>query len=541
MSELPKGWASSPIKDLFDFKYGKGLPQDQRNVSGNTCVYGSNGVVGHHDASVTKGPTIIVGRKGSVGEVHLSLQPCWPIDTTYFIDEFFGEIPPGYWAYFLKSLRLGQQEKSSAIPGISRDDIYKNVLLVPPVAEQRRIVAKLEALLGKVDDCRKRLNKIPVLLKRFRQSVLAAACSGRLTSDWRDSDRKPTTPVSIGIPDENLPEIWRSCCINDIGKVSNGSTPSRKRSEYWNGNIHWVSSGEVKNNIICETRESISNEGYDNSSVKLLPPGTVLLAMIGEGKTRGQTAILRIEATINQNVAAIVLDAELISSEYLWYWFRGQYEITRQSGSGSGPQALNCQRVRELPLNLPPLPEQHEIVRRVEALFAVVNQIEARYAIAKGFVDRLTQSILAKAFRGELVPQDPNDEPASVQLERIRVQRATPVSASVKRKPHAGYAAPASLAQGSSPTRRGRPPKAVPPVPDLSAPRGEHEGIPLSKPARKILKCMKPGRDYARADLADVLGLSIGGWNIGINELKGAGLVVQYGVRRGTKYRMQCM
>jgi type I restriction enzyme, S subunit len=513
---LSQGWATASLSELFDFKYGKGLTQEKRNGQGQIEVYGSNGVVGHHDVAVTQGPTIVVGRKGSVGEVHLSKQPCWPIDTAYFVDEFPCGLPPQYWALLLKSLCLGQQEKSSAIPGINRDDIYKNVVPLPPLTEQYRIVAKLEELLAKVEVSQKRLKNITVTLKRFRQAVLAAACTGRLTVDWREKN---------GLDEgEDLPEGWRCCSIADVGKVCNGSTPSRKCSEYWNGSIHWVSSGEVRNNIITATRENITQDGYKNSSVRLLPPGTVLLAMIGEGKTRGQTAILRIGATINQNIAAVVIDSKLISSEYLWYWFQFQYEITRQSGSGTGPQALNCQRVRELPLNLPTLQEQYEIVRRVEGFFAVSNQLEVPYQKAKIYVDKLTQSILAKAFRGELVPQDPNDEPASALLERIRAER-------VKAAP--------------TPSRAGTPRPARKASAPKSAPKPKSDPIPLAAKSvvvtgglipDRILTVMQPGRDYTRAEITAASGISDTEWTWAIRQLKEKGKVKQSGERRGAKY-----
>ena len=220
---------------------------------------------------------------------------------------------------------------------------------VPPTAEQIRIIAKLEKLLAKIDACKERLEKIPAILKRFRQSVLAAAFGGTLTSDWRFSnpDIAPAADLlkEIGVVrlslatttkernrlqerhhsqeeklentlSELLPNTWTECTIGSIGDVQNGSTPSRKNPGYWNGKIPWVSSGEVRNNEISTTREQISEEGFRNSSVRWLPPGTVLLAMIGEGKTRGQSAILRIKATINQNIAAVVIDHGLILPKY---------------------------------------------------------------------------------------------------------------------------------------------------------------------------------------------------------------------------------
>ena len=146
--------------------------------------------------------------------------------------------------------------------------------------------------------------------------------------------------------------------------------------------------------------------------------------MIGEGKTRGQAAILDVESTCNQNVAAIVINHGYVLSEYLYSWFLMQYERNRTLGSGSGPQALNCQRVREIDFMLPPFDEQKEIVRQVDKLFALADKVEEHYQKARARVDALAQSILAKAFRGELVPQDPDDEPVEKLLQRIREEKA---------------------------------------------------------------------------------------------------------------------
>ncbi|MBU1053100.1 MAG: restriction endonuclease subunit S [Proteobacteria bacterium] len=325
---------------------------------------------------------------------------------------------------------------------------------LPPINEQKRIVAKLDKIMPRIDSVKARLDKVPAIIKRFRQSVLTAAVSGKLTEKWREENtdvesaeillerikdfrvsnaenKRELNAVEKNYQegeirlqnkgsDYEFPETWRYCEINNIGNVYNGSTPSRKVKNYWAGNIHWVSSGEVANSRITDTREKITKSGFDNSSVKLLPKGTVLLAMIGEGKTRGQSAILDIESTCNQNVAAIVINHGLVLPEYLFNWLFMQYERNRSVGSGSGPKALNCQRVKELDFVLPPLKEQKEIVRQVDKLFALADKLEKHNQKAKARVDKLSQSVLAKAFRGELVPQDPNDEPAEKLLERIK-------------------------------------------------------------------------------------------------------------------------
>ena len=446
MSGLPNGWleinlaetgswcsGGTPSRRQSDY-FGKGIPWVKSGDLPDGLIEKSEEEIteiglNNSSAKLLPAGTIsmalygaTIGKLGIMAFPAATNQACANVVPNKYL------IEPYYLFFYLLSQRqtfieLGQ---GGAQPNISQEIVRKHPFPLPPLNEQRSIVAKLELLLSRVDACQQRLARIPVILKRFRQAVLAAACSGRLTADWREKQ-------GIGEGDE-LPEGWKFCSIADVGKVCNGSTPSRRCPEYWAGDIPWVSSGEVRNCIIKETRESITQAGYDNSSVRLLPVGTILLAMIGEGKTRGQTAILNIEATINQNVAAVIISKELISSKYLWHWFQFQYEITRQSGSGSGPQALNCQRVRELPLNLPPLPEQEEIVRRVEGLFTLADQLEARYTTAQAQVDKLTQSILAKAFRGELVAQDPSDEPAEKLLERIREQQEATISSQPRLK-----------------------------------------------------------------------------------------------------------
>lgn len=354
---------------------------------------------------------------------------------------------------------IGGNASGTTRKRIARGRLGELEIPIPPLAEQRRIATKLDTVLTRVDALNDCLARITPLLKRFRQSVLAAATSGRLTEDWRiqktpdsiekdwlisvrklaassNKERKIIDDLEVFAsgthPECSLPSSWLRTCIGMGGVVSNGSTPSRGMLDYWGGLIPWVSSGEVRNNKIDVTKESISELGFESSSVRKLPVGTVLIAMIGEGKTRGQSAILNIEATINQNIAAVVPVAEILNPTYLWYWFQGQYVNNRQAGNGTGPQALNCQKVRELPLNLPSLGEQAEIVSRIEALFAYADRLEARLQTARTAADRLTPALLAKAFRGELVPQVPNDEPASELLRRLREARANEASQSSK-------------------------------------------------------------------------------------------------------------
>lgn len=326
---------------------------------------------------------------------------------------------------------------------ITRKKLTELELPVPPYNEQIRIANKLDSILAKVDKAQARLDKIPAILKRFRQSVLAAATSGELTKEWRTLNVVPETELEqiesywqnellrqdrkykpYSYPQGDIDKRgWLPSKLGAICDVHVGSTPKRTEKTYWGGDVKWVSSSEVAFCEIFDTKEKITTLGLDNSSTRLHPPGTVMLAMIGQGKTRGQPAILRAEACHNQNTAALRVPEPFLLSEYLYYFLWEKYEETRKIGGGNNQKALNKATVQSIDISLPSISEQRAIVKKIERLFKKANKVEKQYLDAKTRLDRLTQSILAKAFRGELVPQDPNDEPAEKLLERIIAEK----------------------------------------------------------------------------------------------------------------------
>ncbi len=470
MELLPFGWTQVLLGDVAEIIMGQSPPSSTYNTQGRGLpFFQGKAEFGRYTPTAVKycslpqkiaeKDDVLISVRAPVGPTNLCMERSC-IGRGLAAIRSNGTTLSKYVLYYIRSIEpwLSEQGTGSTFAAISRKHLEQIGIALAPLNEQHRIAAKLEELLAKVDKCIERLERIPAILKRFRSAILTAAFTGQLTADWRayntaqessrellnriieprlddkdttiDSKRRRELHKDLNgafraqSTRNELPDTWIMCQIRDIGEVCNGSTPSRKKPEYWQGDIPWVSSGEVRNNLIESSRERITDLGYRASSVRILPMGTVLLAMIGEGKTRGQSAILRIPATINQNIAAIVPKLDLVDSQFLWYWLQYQYESNRQVGSGSGPQALNCQRVRELPVTVSPLAEQREIISKIKAFTRALDIIEARHQKAKAVVDKLTQSILAKAFRGELVPQDPNDEPASELLKRIREERA---------------------------------------------------------------------------------------------------------------------
>ncbi len=433
--ELPEGWIESSIGSLFTFKYGKALKAEDRSNSGSANVYGSNGIVGLHDKALTSGPTIIIGRKGSVGEVHFSKTPCWPIDTTYYIDEFPCGLLPEFWELLIRSLQLGQQEKSSAIPGINRDSAYQTAIPLPPLAEQKRIVEKLDAVLGKVDVCRQRLERIPTILKRFRQSVLAAACSGKLTADWREENVGYFDSSGSELP--SIPRTWSWITFSEvIEELRNGLSPKPS----------------IEPPGIPILRISAARRGLvDLSDHRFLPNGEQHLEKYGlrDGDlmfTRyngsldllgvcGMTRGLETQPCLYPDkLMRVRLDESRAKPEFVEAVFSDETAHARlieKAKSSAGQNGISGKDLKMQLIPLPPLDEQQEIVRRVNALFSLADSLEGRYQNAKTHVDKLTQSVLAKAFRGELVPTEAElarregreYEPASVLLERIHAER----------------------------------------------------------------------------------------------------------------------
>ena len=290
---------------------------------------------------------------------------------------------------------------------------------IPPLPEQERIVARIEELFSQLDAGVETLKKTKAQLAVYRQAVLKEAFEGNLSAEWR-TDHSDCSPArdyeSIAIKDpvykdtsgdENeirltLPDNWIRLRMGDVFSVEVGATPSRRAPEYWNGTINWVSSGEVRFNRIFSTDERITEAGLANSSTNVQPAGTIMLAMIGEGKTRGQAAILEIPAAHNQNTAAILVSATPCDSKYIYYFLQMNYENTRRVGSGNNQKALNKERVRALRFPFTSFAEQRVIVEEIESRMSVCDSIEQTVDAALQQAEAMRQSILKDAFEGRL-------------------------------------------------------------------------------------------------------------------------------------------
>ncbi len=300
---------------------------------------------------------------------------------------------------------------------LPKDALLKNEVVVPPLAEQRRIVAKLETVLGKVDASQQRLAKIPVLLKRFRQSVLAAACSGRLTADWRE-ERDTHDAQSV----DDLPEGWQNAPLSKFLETSFYG-PRFAKESYASEGVPTIRTTDMRfdGSIVLTDAPRIKLSREELEKYRLRHGDLVVTRT---GATIGKCAVYdesRGPAIPGAYLIRFRFKQDLVAPKYVLRFFMspaGQNLLIGGSNAVAQPN-VNATTISQFVIPVPPLPEQQEIVRRVEGLFALADQLEVRLAKARGQVDALTPSLLARAFAGQLVPQDPTDEPASALLKRI--------------------------------------------------------------------------------------------------------------------------
>ena len=283
------------------------------------------------------------------------------------------------------------------MPRLGTDAGRDAPFVLAPKAEQKRVADKLDTVLTRVDAVNTRLARVAPLLKRFRQSVLAAATSGRLTEDWRLDRRLPAPKAHE---------------LGTIIRVSSGQGLTAKQMVGSGGIPVFGGNGITGYHDQANTVEPtllIGRVGYYCGSVHLTPP----------------------IAWVTDNALIVRHDPKIVQKNYLF--FALQAIDLRQNDSSTAQPVISGQKIYGLLVVLPHFDEQTEIVRRVETLFAFADRLEARLAQAQTAATRLTPALLAKAFRGELVPQDPNDEPAAELLRRLQAERATAPKASAGR------------------------------------------------------------------------------------------------------------
>jgi type I restriction enzyme, S subunit len=301
---------------------------------------------------------------------------------------------------------VGQQRVPKAV-------IESYPVPIAPFPEQQRISLKLTALLADVDACRERLDRVPQILKKFREAVLEAAVSGRLTEKWREANSAPRDLGSTRSNESDdqpfpLPETWHWSRLSAVSSnFDNKRVPIRASDR---AKRHGVYPYYGAFGII----DTIDAFLYDGTYLLIAEDGKNL-----ESRDRPIAIMASGRFWVN-NHAHVIQAKEGANLEYLCHYLNSRALDLLPHLTGIDQVKLTRSALDGLPVPVPPTVEAEEVVRRISGLFSLADRMEARYTNAATRIAKLTPSILSKAFRGELVPQDPNDEPAGEMLERIR-------------------------------------------------------------------------------------------------------------------------
>lgn len=363
------------LGEICDFHYGIGLSEAQRK-GGATPVYGSNGIVGWHDQAVTKGKTIIIGRKGSIGEVHFSNLPCWPIDTTYYIESTKRPCDLNWLYYMLIALDLTKLNKSAAIPGLNRDDAYQKETPFPSLPEQKRIATILE----KADRLRSQRRYALELSNTYLQSVFLEIFGDPATNpnQWQIGKLFQLCDKIVDCP--HATPIYTS---NQLAYACIRS------SDIQNGFLDW------------STTKYIDRSEYQKRIRAIVPmPKDVVYCR--EGARFGNAAVIPAgkQVCLGQRTMLFRVAPNVATPEFIWALLESEstkQQAIRLAGGSASPH-LNVGDIKEFITIIPPITLQQKFAQIVQKF----ERLRAQQREAERQAEHLFQTLLHQAFEGNV-------------------------------------------------------------------------------------------------------------------------------------------
>jgi type I restriction enzyme S subunit len=448
---LPDGWFDASLDDVLLSIVGGGTPSKSnvsyfqgsipwmsvkdmnKNTLDDTVDHITQEAVENSSTNVIPAGTPIVATRMSLGKIVVvnfdsainqdlkALFHATGIERDYLVNWYRAN------SKLIESLGTG-----TTVKGIRLEVLRALKFPLPPLAEQKVIADKLDTLLAQVETTKARLERIPKILKTFRQSVLAAAVSGKLTEEWRGDD---------SYSNSGYPNDWKMLGFSDVGQLARGKSKHRPRNDpkLFGDEYPFIQTGEVANSggEILKATKFLSEFGLAQS--KLFPKGTLCITIAAN---IADTSILGIDACFPDSVVGFTPTANMCNALFVKYLIDVNKANLEDFAPATAQKNINLKILNAMRIPFPSLDEQTQIVRRVEELFSFADRIEQKANAALKRVNNLTQSILAKAFRGELTAdwraQNPGlisgDNSAEALLEKIKAEREANKSANKGKK-----------------------------------------------------------------------------------------------------------
>jgi len=381
LKKLPERWKECKLIDIIELHYGKGLiEQDRKN--GNIPVYGSNGIVGYHNEYLVKGPGIIIGRKGSVGEIKYSPLDFFPIDTTYYVSPK-KEIDIKYMYYFLLTLRLDEMNSHSAVPGLNRSSVHSINIAIPPLTEQRKIAEILET----ADKAIEKTDAIIEKYRRIKQGLMRDLLTKGI--DEKGQIRSEETHKFRDSPLGRIPEEWEVAKLGNVSSVIMGQSPSsslinkdEKGLPFLQGNAEFT----------CKYPNPTS---WIEKPLKIANKGSILVSVRAP---IGDLNFANSQCCIGRGLASIEANGFIVDNNFLWYSIHFFINELIKIGQGSTFEAIGCNELRNLCISLPPLPEQ----RRIASVLSQIDEVIEKEERYKEKLERIKQGLMQDLLTGEV-------------------------------------------------------------------------------------------------------------------------------------------
>jgi type I restriction enzyme S subunit len=303
-------WRETTLGEVIELKRGYDLPQRQR-IRGRVPLVSSSGVTDYHSAAMVRGPGVVTGRYGTLGQVFYINEDFWPLNTTLYVRDFKGN-DPRFISYFLRGLDFLVYSDKAAVPGLNRNDLHQALVRVPvDVGEQRAIARVLSTLDDKIELNRKMNETLEAMARALFKSWFVDFDPVRAKAAGRDTGlpKALTDLFPNQFEDSNLGQIptgWSVQSLRDIAQVFSGGTPSKSTAEYWNGSLPWISPKAMNAIHVDQSDENVTSIAVGNGT-RLVQKGSVLVMVRGMGLHQGvRISQAQCDVTFNQDVKALV-------------------------------------------------------------------------------------------------------------------------------------------------------------------------------------------------------------------------------------------